>query len=401
MKLHRNIKLLTWFNFFTDFRPYAPVAIIYFASVTGSYSLGLAVFSIEMLSASIFELPTGILSDFIGRRKTIIFGALMAVLTLICYAVGTNFLILMIGSIFAGLARSFYSGNNEAFLHDSLKEYGQEEDYAEHSGKTSSMFQWALAGSALFGGIVAYFSFSVVMWLSLIPQLICLYISFLMIEPKIQDKSDKTNIYSHIKEAILKFKENSKLRLLSIASVFDYGVGETMYQFSSAFIALLWPVWAVGIYRMLSNILAAIGMNISGKVIKKCGYFKSFMPSKIYSHIVSLVAVIFPTVFSPLLMASSSFSYGIGSVAQNSMFQKEFTDKQRATMGSLNSLAGNLFFALFAFLFGFIADKLSPGQALIIGELIVLPVILIYWRLFKKDISVPVAKIDHNAKSHP
>ncbi|MFA5828172.1 MAG: MFS transporter [Candidatus Shapirobacteria bacterium] len=393
MEFHRNIKLLTWFNFFTDFRPYAPVAIIYFAKVSGSYTLGLAVLSIEMLSASIFELPTGIFSDFIGRRKTIILGALMAVLTLICYAIGTNFLILAMGSIFAGLARSFYSGNNQALLHDSLKEYGQEENYAEHSGKVSSMFQWALAGSALFGGVIAYFSFAFVMWLSLIPQLICLYIGFLMVEPKIQNKSDRTNIYSHLKEAILKFKDNSKLRLLSIASVLEYGVGETMYQFSSAFIALLWPVWAIGIYRMLSNILAAIGMNISGKIIKKFGYFKSFMPGKIYSHIVSLIAVIYPSVFSPVLMASSSFSYGVGSVAKDTMFQREFTDKQRATMVSLNSLAGNLFFALFAFLLGFIADKLSPGQALIIGEIIVLPVVFIYWKLFKKDVSVSVAKL--------
>ncbi|MDQ3098236.1 MAG: hypothetical protein M3Q44_00625 [bacterium] len=58
MVLHRNIRLLTWFNFFTDFRPYAPVAIIYFAAITDSYALALAVFSIEMLSTSIFELSS-------------------------------------------------------------------------------------------------------------------------------------------------------------------------------------------------------------------------------------------------------------------------------------------------------------------------------------------------------
>lgn len=384
MKLHRNIKLLTWFNFFTDFRPYAPVAIIYFSGVSGSYALGLTVFSIEMLSASIFELPTGVLSDFIGRRKTIILGALMSVVTLLCYAIGINFLILAVGSVFAGLARSFYSGNNEAFLHDSLKEYGQEEDYAEHSGKTSSMFQWALAGSALFGGIIAYFSFPVVMWLSLIPQVICLFISFLMIEPKIKDISGQTNIYSHLKEAILKFKENSKLRLLTIASVLDYGVGETMYQFNSAFIALLWPVWAIGISKMLSNIFAATGMWISGWVTRKLGYEKSLIISNIYSSCAGLVAVIFPSVLSPVILSSTSFPYGISSIAKDTLFQKEFTDKQRATMGSLNSFAGNLFFAAFASVFGLIADKFSPNQALILGEIILLPVILIYWKLFRR-----------------
>ncbi len=383
MKLHRNIRLLTWFNFFTDFRPYAPVAIIYFTSVSGSYTLGLSVLSIEMLSTSIFELPTGIISDYIGRRKTIILGALMAVFTLICYATGGSFLVLAIGSIFAGLARAFYSGNNQAFLHDTLKESGQEEEYAKYSGKTASMFQWALAGSALVGGLVAYFSFPVVMWLSLIPQIICLYIAFLMTEPKVHDGNTETNVYSHLKEAVLRFRENYKLRLLSMTSILSYGVGETIYQFSSAFIATLWPVWAIGISKMLSNVFAAVGMSISGLVTKKLGYIKSLIMAKLYSGFAGLLAVVFPSPISPVIMSSTSLPYGISSIAQDTLFQKEFTDKQRATMSSLNSFVGNLFFAVFAYAFGLVADRLSPGQALVIGEVILLPVILIYWKLFK------------------
>ncbi len=82
----------------------------------------------------------------------------MSVLSLIFYALGSSFFILVVGSIFAGLARSLYSGNNQALLHDSLKEHQQEEMYAEYSGKTSSMFQFALAASALLGGILGYIS---------------------------------------------------------------------------------------------------------------------------------------------------------------------------------------------------------------------------------------------------
>ncbi len=383
--LHKNIKLLTWFNFFTDFRPYAPVAIIYFSHITHSYALGLAVFSIEMLSTSLFELPTGVISDIVGRKKTVVLGAIMAILTLIFYAIGINFFFLALGSICAGLARSFYSGNNQALLHDSLKEHNQEEYYAEHSGNTGSMFQFALAASALFGGVIAYFSFPAVMWLSVIPQIICLIISLQMIEPKVYDRTDETNIYFHIKEAFIKFKENKKLRVLSMASILDYGIGETLYQFSSAFIALLWPVWAVGISKMLSNLFAAAGMRVSGTVTRKFGFLKSLMASTIYSRAAGIIAALFPTVFSPILMASTSFPYGINNIAKDALFQKEFTDKQRATMGSLNSLAGSLFFAVFAYSFGFLADKLKPNHAMVIGELLLLSVIFAYWKLFETE----------------
>ncbi|MDQ3099461.1 MAG: MFS transporter [bacterium] len=320
----------------------------------------------------------------VGRKKTIIFGALMSVFSLIFYAIGGSFILLAAGSVFAGLARSFYSGNNQALLHDSLKASNQEEEYAQYAGTTSSMFQFALAASALIGGFLAYFSLPLVMWISVIPQIICLIISFQVQEPKVKDSSDETNIYAHLREAIIKFKENSKLRTLSLAAILDYGIGETMYQFSSAFVALLWPVWAVGVARMFSNLGAAIGMRMSGGITQKLGFFKSLIVATACSRIAGLVAVLFPSVLSPLLISSTSFAYGINSIAKETLFQKEFTDKQRATMGSLNSLGGSLFFAVFAFLFGVIADSLVANQALIIGELMLICVLYLYWRLFKK-----------------
>ncbi|MEI6532396.1 MAG: MFS transporter [Candidatus Roizmanbacteria bacterium] len=385
MNLHKNIRLLTWFNFFSDFRPYAPIAILYFSNITGSYAIGLSIFSIEMISASIGEVPTGIISDMVGRKQTIIFGAIMSVLSLIFYAIGAHFYILVLGSICAGIARSFFSGNNQAFLHDTLKEFNQEQAYAEHAGKVASMFQFALAISALIGGIVAYFSFSILMWISLIPQVICFLISIQMKEPKIHNMSDESNIYSHLNEAVQNFRNNSKLRTLSIASILEYGIGETIYQFNSAFVSLLWPVWAIGISKMLSNIFAATGMRLSGRITKKLGPIRSLIFSNMYSRCVGLFAVIFPSIFSPILISSTSFPFGISLVAKDTLFQKEFANKQRATMGSLNSLGGSLFFAFFAFLFGFIADKLAPNQALIIGELLLFIVLFLYYKLFASE----------------
>ena len=107
MKLHKNIRLLAWFNFFLEFRLYAPVAIIYFSKVTGSYALGMSVFSVAMLASAIFEVPTGVFSDMIGRKKTVVFGAVASLLSVLFYAWGGNYLILLVGAVVEGLARSF------------------------------------------------------------------------------------------------------------------------------------------------------------------------------------------------------------------------------------------------------------------------------------------------------
>jgi MFS family permease len=85
-KPHSNIRVLNWFAFLIDFRLYGPFAIIYFAQVSGSYTVGMAVFSVVSISSALLEMPTGILSDRLGRRKTVILGAFFGVLSVASFA---------------------------------------------------------------------------------------------------------------------------------------------------------------------------------------------------------------------------------------------------------------------------------------------------------------------------
>jgi uncharacterized membrane-anchored protein YitT (DUF2179 family) len=51
----KNIRLLSIFNLLIGFSLFAPLAIIYFAKVSGSFVLGTSIFGIIMLSSAIFE----------------------------------------------------------------------------------------------------------------------------------------------------------------------------------------------------------------------------------------------------------------------------------------------------------------------------------------------------------
>ncbi len=379
--LDRNIKLLTWFNFFVDFRFYFPIAIIYFSKVSGSFALGMSVFGLVQLSQALFEIPTGVFSDYIGRRKTVIIGAIFATLAVISYSFGIIWT-LFLGAIFEGLQRSFYSGNNDALLHDSLKEAGKEDEYHTYYGKLSGMFQAAAGVGALLGGIIAFYSFSLVFWLSVIPQMLCIILAFKLTEPKIIDKQT-SNVYFHLKDSIKLFIQNPKLRLLSLANIWSFGWGEAGWQFRSAFVNMVWPIWAIGIPQMLSNLGATIGFFKAGKVINKYGATKVLLAGNIYGHVINFISLIFVSVFSPILMTTTSVNFGLSITAESSLMQKEFTDKQRATMSSLNSLGASLFFVVTAYLIGLLADKFNPAQALLIVQVCLLLNIFIYWKLFK------------------
>jgi len=114
----KNIRLLKIFNFLIGFTFFAPLAIIYFSRVSGSYTLGASIFGISMLASAIFEVPTGIWSDRMGRRGTIILGSWVRVLAYIFYALGFSYWWLVGGAILEGLSRAFYSSNNNTFSYN-------------------------------------------------------------------------------------------------------------------------------------------------------------------------------------------------------------------------------------------------------------------------------------------
>jgi MFS family permease len=382
MTLKKNLKLLKWFNFFTDFKLYAPIAIIYFSHITHSYAIGASIFAVTQFSAAFMDVPAGIFADRMGRKKSIIIGALTAVLSVLFYAFGINFWILAIGAIFEGLSRAFYSGNNNALLHGMLAEDGLEHEYNEHLGKLSSMFQIALATSGLIGSFIASWSFPLIMWLSVIPQVLCLAISFQITESRIATEK-KGNLLSDLQDGIKSFINNINLRLLSLSSILDYALGETTYQFQAAFYNTLLPIWAVGIAKITANACGGLGFHFSGKLVKKFGSIPILFFGEIYNEVVSFFALIVVTKISPFLLASSSFFYGTRTVTVDTLMQKEFTDKQRATMSSLNSFAGSLLFGIFVFMTGLFADKVGPRNAMLIIQILCLSRTYLVWKLTK------------------
>ena len=380
----KNIRLLKIFNFLIGFSLFAPLAIIYFSKVSGSYTLGASIFGITMLASAFFEVPTGIWSDRVGRRGTIILGSWARVLAFILYAIGLSYWWLVAGAILEGLSRSFYSGNNDAFLHDTLADDGLEGDYDEHLGKTSSTEQLASGIAAAAGGIMASISFGYLIWISVVSQIVMLVVSYQFTEPKTRTHV-KFNIYAHLREALKLFVSNKKLRLLSIGSIISFSFNEMMFQFRATFITMVWPLWAIGFANVISNFGASLSFYYSKKIIRKFKEANILLFKTIWGKAIGLVGYGYPTVFSPVLMSTNSLLYGVSSVAESKLMQTEFSDHQRATMSSLNSLGGSIGFAIMSLVLGNLADAMDPAKALLTLNIISLPIIYLYWLLFKNN----------------
>lgn len=377
----KNIKLLYLINFFSAFRFYSPVYVIYFAQITGSYTLAMSLLAVGSMSQAVLEIPTGVFSDLIGRKSTVIFSAIAAILGMLLMMLGGNYWYFLVGEIFWGLSGAFSSGNDEALMYDSLKEVSKEEEYHHFYSRLGTYALIAFGLSALVGGFISVISFQLVFGLSILFRFLALIASIFLHNPPVYQKV-KINPHKHFGQSLKAFIKNPKLRMLSISNAISNSLTESTYQFSPIFVNALWPLWAVGVMKSSTNFLNAFSYFISGRVIGKLKAFNALVGQFILSRIILIFAYTFPTIISPVLMASTSLIYGIGQVSQKTLLQKEFTDHQRATMGSLNSLLTSISFTTVSLLIGYLADTLGPRNVLLLGEILLIPVLLIYWRLF-------------------
>jgi MFS family permease len=379
-----NIRLLALFNFLLDFRPYAPIGVIYFERVTHSYTLAMSVLAAAMLASAIFEVPTGIFSDKVGRRYTVMAGAVASLASVTCYAMGGSYTMLIAGAIGEGLARSLFSGNNDALLYDSLAELDQRSAYAHHLGRVSSAYQIALAISAVLGGLLATISFALVMWLSVIPKILMVAVSFRFLEPQVQAGAGRSgNIFAHLREAFHNIVKNPRLRMLSMAEIIGFSVGEADFIFRTVFIESLWPLWAIGMARTISNVTAAVSYYFAAWLHKRFGEKRLLLGGIASSNLINIASIIWASALSPALMGATSIFYGVNTVAKNSMMQHEFSDAQRSTMGSLTAFGGSLLFAVTSTLLGWLADQIGVRLALLTSTSLCLTPVIFYWLAFR------------------
>ncbi|MBI1326417.1 MAG: MFS transporter [Alphaproteobacteria bacterium] len=383
MKRPSNVQLLYWHNFLLYFRPLDPLAVLYFNEVTGSFTAAMGIFAISKISAILLEIPTGILSDRIGRKKTFILGTLTGIIATIFYALAASSFFLLLGAALEGTARTFFSGTRNAFLYEVLKETGAEKEYSRDLGRTSSFIHAGLGLGALAAIPFADISLRLVVAVGIIPQILAFLVCLFLVEPKIH-LQEKQKSFSILWAATQKLWQNKRLLVFTCAQSLARGIDDAGYRFRSAFIAPLWPVWGISVLAVFDHIGAVITYWSAGKIIEKITPKWIIIGFEFLTVGCKGIAVLLNNVFSPLIMVIPAFGFGPMMTAKEHIVQNEFTDSQRATMGSIGSLLQALCYLVIALLMGAVADHWGPAVAILAVIVIQLAVTPLYARFFKQ-----------------
>ena len=175
----KNIALLYGFSFFDPFMIVIPVWVPYLATrgITMRQFMELqAVFALVILCG---EVPSGLLSDLWGRKKTLLLGSTLKAISFSLLPLWSSYEGFLFYHLTMGIALSMISGGDVALLYDSHLAAG-----GERSRGTAVLGNMKLAGqtgaavSALLGGAVVTLSYGHLLWtnalLSWIPLLLVL-----------------------------------------------------------------------------------------------------------------------------------------------------------------------------------------------------------------------------------
>lgn len=157
---HRNIRLFVLFRMFFNARFYYPVfAVIYldFGMTLEQFAILNSIWAGTILIA---EVPSGALSDLIGRKKLLVTAGVLMVTEMLVWGFAPTsdlellFWILAINRIFSGLAEAAASGSDEALVYDSLEEAGEQDNWANVLQKVTRWQSVAFMVALITGGIV-------------------------------------------------------------------------------------------------------------------------------------------------------------------------------------------------------------------------------------------------------
>ena len=366
--IQRNIKLFKIDAFLGGLWPLCALAIVYFEQITHSYALAMLVWSITNLTQTFTEVPTGIFSDKIGRRKTLILAAFSILICLFLWALAGQFecmWFLFIGAVFWGLSDSFISGTLDALMYETMEELNQKENFPLFYAQTNFWTQFGLALSSLFAALVTYFySLQMLAWISIFPIAGQLVTAYLFVEPKRTIEQKRTTSIAHFLIAFRRLWRNKRLCFYAGFTILEEAVGFTYYRIEAAYFQTLIKDWLINIMRFIKQISGMIGFAII-PYIKRFGSVKLFFTSVSLNEVLKIIGLALNNTFSPFIMSWVNFCWGISMTAKADILQQEFSPNQRATMQSIIEVMKGIMAAIIMYLFGVLADISGPKMAII------------------------------------
>ena len=374
------------YGFLKNLRFFDAFLILFLIDKGMSYTqIGILYASREIIT-NLFEIPSGLISDTYGRKKSLATALLIFSISFIIFWISDNFWFYLFAFIIFGLADAFRSGSHKGMMMDYLKLNNWTEYKSEYYGHTRSWSQRGSAISALLAGILVFIdgNYQNIFIYSAIPYAI----NFILIQSypseidRPEKKKQQNSFRDSLKALFLVLKQKPVLKLVS-TSAFHTAYLKALKDYIQAImlgIALLLPSikgvaidrqngMVIGVLYFIIYLLTAYASQYSSTILKKaptnltkktlllglffglsCGIFFIY-EIWIWAFISFTLIFIIENIRKPIL---------------TSFVADQVPNELLTSVYSAQSQLRTLFSAVIAFAFGILADMWGIGSALVI-----------------------------------
>ena len=339
-----------------------------------------AVYSIAIV---ILEVPSGYLADVIGRKKTLIIGAVFGILGFTTYNFSFGFMGFLVAEIILGIGQSCISGADSAMLYDSLLDRGEEKKYTRFEGRITALGNVAEALAGIVGGLLVGITIRTPYLAQIFVAFIALPAAITLVEPSRKIPLIKASMMEIVHIARFALITDRPLRRNILFSAITGCATLTMAWFAQPFfeytrIDIAW----FGILWTTLNLTVAITSYTAHRLEKRLGQRWSIL----------LIALLVPLGY----LALSRFNLPIGLVVLYMFYLvrgyatpvlKDYINRItashiRATVLSVRNFIIRLLFALCGPLLGWVKYIYSLPQALALAGFIFLIISILTAILF-------------------
>lgn len=376
----RNLRLLTILEFLSKFSLFQGVIVVYFAFVTDSFALAMTALAMIHISASLFEVPTGVFSDHIGRRATLIINYFCWALAIFVYFLASSFLGLVVGAVINGFARAMKSGTSSAYTYENSELLDNSKEFTRQEGNRRAYGFYAEVISGLIGAAVIFlYDIRTAVFVTAGFAFFAFILSFWLVDVKAKSEQS-SNIYAHFGEAWRSIMSDDSLKNISIAKMIAVGAGNVEYRYRSLLFASIMPEWLVSLVGAIGDMVTGTTMKYTHVLVKRLGYITNLVYVEVIGPIITAVLALVQTITAFFAMnIITSVIFGFREIAAENLLQEKYKKEQRATMGSIVGLGSSIVYSVLGIAIGLVADAIGLVYTMVIMQIfLALPAYFFY-----------------------
>lgn len=313
--------------------------------------------AIFALSVVLLELPSGYISDLIGRKKAIIYGTAFHSIGFTIMMLASNFWHIAATQIFLAIGVSLFSGSDIALIYDTLDTLKCKRSRSKLLGEMIFYKQLGETCAAILAAALAYFSLFFTVVANAIISWIPFIIALSIIEPtrKYMSTNDHSKNFKYIYKSL--FKREKVLTLVILNNII-YGLATlvVVWAFQDYWKHIDIPISMFGILWAITNLTVAVTGKFAHRIESTLGSTTAILLISLLPIIgyfgISLTTGIIGILFCLLFQVSR----GLNQVILKDALNKRVASDMRATANSVTSLGVRLIFVFAGPLMGRLLD---------------------------------------------